>query len=96
MNKMFYCEFEQTVLKWVGKVMKMKLTTREEAAFRAAGEPEAEPEYMQLAQELMRTLTPRQAEVLTRLLLAFGALVRYERRWYFQKGYRAAKKKETG
>ena len=72
--------------------MHMKLTKREENALRAAGEPRGEPDYMRAAQKLMRTLTPEQAEQLALALEEFGALVRYERRWYFHKGYRAAKK----
>lgn len=70
----------------------MALTEREEAAFRAAGEPKEEPEYMHAARQLRETLTPEQEEQLLDLLEAFGELVRYERRWYFRKGYRAAKK----
>ena len=72
--------------------MKVKLTKREEEAFRAVGEPREEPDYADAALRLMRTLTPGQADQLSLLLDGFGELVRYERRWYFHKGYRAAKK----
>ena len=75
------------------QVMKMKLSKREEAAFLAAGEPRTEPDdYTDAADRLRRTLPPPQREQLTELLLAFGELVRFERRWYFHKGYQAAKK----
>lgn len=71
----------------------MKLTKQEADAFRAAGEPRSEPvQYMDAAQRLRQTLTPEQAEQLTQLLAGFGALVRYERIWYFRRGYRAGKK----
>jgi len=70
----------------------MELTKKEKAAFRAAREPRTEPDYMLAARRLRETLTPGQAEQLALLLDAFGDLVRYERRWYFHKGYRAAKK----
>ena len=71
--------------------MKMKLSKTEEAAFRAAGEPRTEPDYSAELHRLRQTLTPEQDRALMPLLEAFGALVRYERRWYFQKGYRSAK-----
>ncbi len=68
------------------------MTKQEERAFGTAGEPRKEPDYMGAAQRLMSTLSPQQAEQLFVLLDAFGELIRYERRWYFRKGYRAAKK----
>ncbi len=71
--------------------MKMKLTKREKIAFHTVREPRTEPDYMAPAQQLMETLTSQQKEQLVLLLTAFGELVQYERRWYFQKGYRAAK-----
>ena len=72
--------------------MKMKLSKREEAAFRAAGEPRSEPDYAAELSRLQQTLTPEQDRAMMPLLEAFAALVRYERRWYFHKGYLAAKK----
>ena len=72
--------------------MQMKFSKREEAAFRSAGEPRSEPDYMLQVNKLSRTLTPEQAAQLDELLMAFAALVRYERRWYFHKGCLAAKK----
>ena len=72
--------------------MKMKLSKREEAAFRAAGEPRSEPDYYAELSRLRQTLTSEQDKALLPLLEAFGALVRHERRWYFHKGYLAAKK----
>ena len=73
--------------------MTMKLTKKEDAAFCAAGEPRTEPvHYMAYAQRLHRTLTPEQNLLLIELLDGFGDLVRYERRWYFHKGYLAAKR----
>ena len=68
------------------------MTKQEERAFDTAGEPRREPDYMGAAQRLMSTLLPQQKELLFILLDAFGELVRFERRWYFRKGYRAAKK----
>ena len=75
--------------------MQMKLSKREEAAFLSAGEPRTEPDYGAALTRLRQTLTPEQDRALMPLLEAFAALVRYERRWYFHKGYRAAKKETT-
>lgn len=91
MNRLFYCNIEQIVLNYVWRVMNVKLTKREEMAFQSAGEPQEEPDYTDAMLRLMRTLTPGQADQLSLLLDGFGELVRYERRWYFHKGYRAAK-----
>lgn len=73
--------------------MQMELPKEELTAFWASGEPEREPDdYMSLARRLDGTLTREQSALLVKMLDAFGALVRYERRWYFHKGYEAAKK----
>ena len=73
--------------------MKMKMSKREQAAFFDAGEPRTEPgDYMVVANRLQKTLTPFQREQLFELLMDFGELVQFERRWYFHKGYLAAKK----
>ena len=72
--------------------MNVKLTKREEAAFRSAGEPREEPDYTDAMLQLIRTLTPGQTELFSSLMDRIGELVRFERRWYFGKGYRAAKK----
>ena len=91
MNNLFYCIIERFVLNYI-RVMPMKLTNREEIALRAAGEPRREPDYMDALLRLRKTLTPEQDALLLQLLDDFAGLVRYERRWYFRKGYRAAKK----
>lgn len=70
----------------------MTLTKQEEAAFRAAGEPRSEPDYTEAALRLRQTLSPQQEPLFIQTLDAVGALIRFERRWYFRKGYRAAKK----
>ena len=72
--------------------MQMKLTKTEETAFRAAGEPRREPDCTDALLRLRRTLAPEQDALLLQLLEDFAVLVRYERRWYFRKGYHAAKK----
>ncbi len=72
--------------------MLMKLSKDEESAFLAAGEPREEPDYMAAARALLQTLPPPQAEQLAAILSDFGELVRFERRWYFHRGYQAAKK----
>lgn len=73
--------------------MKMKLSKHEVVAFDAAGEPKDEPDYMDAAKALFKTLSPSQADQLTALLCDFGELVRFERRWYFHKGWLAARRK---
>ena len=75
--------------------MQMKLSRREEAAFFAVGEPRSEPDYAAELSRLRETMTPAQDRALMALLEAFSALVRHERRWYFHKGYLAAKKETT-
>ena len=72
--------------------MLMKLNKTELEAFRAAGEPKEEPDYLMEARRLIDVLPPEHSGLLMALLDAFGTLVRYERRWYFHKGYLAAKK----
>ena len=72
--------------------MVLKLTKKEESAFLAAGEPRDEPDYAAALRHLQQMLSPEQDAALSALLEIFGALVRYERRWYFHKGYRAGKK----
>lgn len=72
--------------------MNVKLTKREEMAFQSAGEPQEEPDYADAELRLMRTLTLGQTERFSSFMDQIGELVRYERRWYFGKGYRAAKK----
>ena len=71
--------------------MLMKFSNHEESSFRAAGEPWQEPDYMDAAKALFQTLTPSQSEQFAALLCDFGELVRYERRWYFHKGWLAGK-----
>jgi hypothetical protein len=70
----------------------MKLTKHEESAFISVGEPMNEPNYMEALQALRKTLSPEQDALFLRFLDAFCETLRYERRWYFQKGYRTAKK----
>lgn len=70
----------------------MKLSKHEVVAFDAAGEPKDEPDYMDAAKALYKTLSPSQEDQLAALLCDFGELVRYERRWYFHMGYLAGKK----
>lgn len=72
--------------------MKMKLSKTEAAAFLGAGEPRKAPDYSAELAALRQTLTREQDERLMSLLEAFGALARYERRWYFHMGYSAGKK----
>jgi len=72
--------------------MRMKLSKHEASAFFAAGEPRDEPDYAAALRHLQQMLSPEQDAALSALLDSFGALVRYERRWYFHKGYRAGKK----
>ena len=92
MNNLFYCIIEQIVLFYL-RVMLMKLSKLEETAFRSAGEPRQEPDYMTAAAALLQTLPPVQAEQLAAILSDFGELVRFERRWYFHKGWLAARRK---
>jgi len=60
-----------------------------EAEFFDTGEPVEEPDYAFAAMRLRETLTPEQQTALDALLERFGELVRYERRWYYHKGYQA-------
>ena len=62
------------------------------SAFCSAGEPKDEPEYMGICHRLSATLDDDQDEMLLELLTRFGELVQFERQWYFQKGWNAAKK----
>ena len=72
--------------------MKMKMSKAETAAFYAAGEPRDEPDYYPKQNRLEQVLTEEQNWLLTALLTAFGKLVQYERRWYFHKGWLAARR----
>ena len=74
--------------------MIMKLSKAEEAAFLAAGEPRSEPDYSEELSALMDSLTPEQERLLLSLTDAFSNTVRYERRWYFHRGWLAAKRAE--
>ena len=74
----------------------MKLAKQEEAAFISVGEPTSEPNYMGAMQQLRKTLSPEQDALFLHFLDAFCETLRYERRWYFQKGYRAGKKAVQG
>ena len=70
----------------------MRQTSRERSAFFASGEPGREPDYMDTALRLRDSLSPEQQTLLAALLDRFGELVQYERRWYFHRGYEAAKR----
>ncbi len=72
--------------------MKKKMSKAEAAAFFAAGEPRDEPNYYPEQARLERALTEEQNWLLVALLTVFGKLVQYERRWYFHKGWLAAKR----
>ena len=72
--------------------MKVKMSKAEEAAFYAAGEPREEPSYAPEQTRLEQVLTEDQKWLLLALLTAFAKLVQYERRWYFHKGWLAAKR----
>ena len=70
----------------------MKMTKAEETSFHAAGEPRNEPDYSAALFRLQKMLSPEQEQYLYPLLTAFGETVQYERRWYFHKGWLAAKR----
>ena len=63
-----------------------------EAAYLEAGEPTEEPDYTQQALRLYAALPPEQQAGLTEILEQLGALVRYERRWYYRRGWTDAKR----
>ena len=74
----------------------MELSKEQKQAFALITEPREEPDYMKAAKRLQATLSEPQQELLFDLMIQFGKLVQYERRWYFQKGWRCAAKKLRG
>ena len=72
--------------------LQQMLSPEQDAALSALLEPRDEPDYAAALRHLQQMLSPEQDAALSALLDSFGALVRYERRWDFHKGYRAGKK----